>query len=210
MQEPPGTPPDLDAPVYEPSLPEPPVNPEVPVIDKSTPYTGEYSNESVLERYMNKTLTYGDIAKLVAAGMVLPSILDLVTPTPDVPGPRTYAPLPPVNWGSAEPLINPGVNPGFVGGPAQQPFYQTTSPVQSKYYYGTRPLIQTPDQIQPTLQDRTYAPVTPFGLQQMQQGYDLNQVLNQINQTPLNPNFVGYNQYPTAGYQPIGPVIPPT
>jgi hypothetical protein len=115
-----------------------------------------------------------------------------------------------VDWGSAQPLINPGVNPGFVIKPAQQPFYQTTSPVQSKYFYGTRPLIQTQDQITPTLMDRTYAPATPFGLQQMQQSYDLNQVLGQINQTALNPNFVGYSQYPTADYQPVGPVIPPT
>jgi hypothetical protein len=163
----------------------------------------------VLERYLEGKLSFDNITGLIAAGLVLPSVLGLLADRPTI-NPRTYAPLPPVNWGSARPLINPGVNPGFVIGPARQPFYQTTSPVQSKYYYGTRPLIQTPDQIQATLQDRTRAPVTPFGLQQMQQGYDLNQVLNQINQTALDPNFVGYNQYPTVGYQPIGPVIPGT
>ena len=36
----------------------------------------------------------------------------------------------------------------------------------------------------------------------MQRPYDLNQVLNKINATALDPNFVGYSQYPTAGYQP--------
>jgi hypothetical protein len=183
---------------------------QAPITDYSTPYEGAYSNESVLERYLSGGIDLDGISKLIAAGLILPSVLGLIAgaPQPTIKS-RTYAPLPPVDWGSAQPLINPGVNPGFVIGPAQQPFYQTTSPVQSQFFYGQRPLIQTQDQIQPTLQDRTYAPATPFGLQQMQQGYDLNQVLGQINQTPLDPNFVGYNQYLTAGYQPVGPVIPP-
>jgi hypothetical protein len=41
-------------------------------------------------------------------------------------------------------------------------------------------------------------------------------LLSQINSTALNPNFIGYNQYPTQGYvapgypQPVvtGPVMP--
>jgi hypothetical protein len=53
-----------------------------------------------------------------------------------------------------------------------------------------------------TYQDRQYAPAVPFGLRESQRPYDLNQVLTQINQQPLNPNFVGYSNYPTAGYQP--------
>jgi hypothetical protein len=163
----------------------------------------------VFDRYTKGLLSFDNIATLIAAGLVLPSVLGLLADQPTI-NKRTYAPLPPVDWGSAQPLINPGVNPGFVIKPAQQPFYQTTSPVQSKYFYGTRPLIETQDQITPTLMDRTYAPATPFGLQQMQQSYDLNQVLGQINQTALDPNFVGYSQYPTADYQPVGPVIPPT
>jgi hypothetical protein len=184
---------------------------QAPVIDYSTPYEGAYSNESVLERYLSGGIDLGSISQLIAAGLILPSVLGLIAgaPKPTIRKP-VYAPLPPVNWGSVEPFGTFGVNPGEVVVPAQQPFYQTTSPVQSKYFYGQRPLIKTPDQITPTLMDRTNAPATPWGLQQMQQGYDLNQVLNQINQAPLNPNFVGYAQYPTAGYQPIGPVIPPT
>jgi hypothetical protein len=149
------------------------------------------------------------IAKWIAAGLILPMLIPQIPEPPTIKRPN-YGPLDPINWGAAGGLVNPGVNPGLVIKPAQQPFYQTTSPVQSKYFYGTRPLIQTQDQITPTLMDRTYAPATPFGLQQMQQSYDLNQVLGQINQTALDPNFVGYSQYPTADYQPIGPVIPPT
>ena len=181
---------------------------QAPVIDYSTPYEGPYSNESVLERYLSGGIDLGSITNLIAAGLILPSVLGLIAGAPKPPTVKrpVYAPLPPTNWGSIEPLGTFGVNPGEIIGPAQEPFYQTTSPVQSKYFYGRRPLIQTRDQIRPTLQDRTLAPVTPFGLQQMQQSYDLNQVLNQINQAPLDPNFVGYAQYPTAGYQ---PVIPP-
>ena len=139
---------------------------------------------------------------------MLPGVLGLISKQPQPTFTRpNYGPIPPVNWGSAGGLVNPGVNPGFVINPAQTPFYQTTDPVQSKYAYTQRPLIQRPEDILPTWLDRANAPATAWGLQQGQQAYDLNQVLNQINQTPLDPGFVGYSQYPTHGYQP--PVFNP-
>jgi hypothetical protein len=198
-------------PPVEPVPNTPPTTPpasEVPVYDYSTPYEGPYSNQSVLERYIEGKLSFDNITGLIAAGLVLPSVMELLAgaPQPTIKRPN-YGPLPPINWGAAGGLVMPGVNPGFVINPAQQPFYQTTDPVQSKYAYTQRPLITRPEDVLSTYQDRQYAPAVPFGLRESQRPYDLAQVLNQISQQPLNPNFVGYSNYPTAGYQP--PVFNP-
>jgi hypothetical protein len=158
----------------------------------------------VFERYTKGLLSFDNITNLIAAGLVLPSVLGLLAGAPQGPTIRrpNYGPIPPINWGAAGGLVMPGVNPGFVINPAQEPFYQTTDPVQAKYAYTQRPLVTRPEDVLSTYQDRQYAPATPWGLQQGQQQYDLAQVLNQINQQPLDPNFVGYSQYPTQGYQP--------
>jgi hypothetical protein len=181
---------------------------QAPVVDYSTPYEGPYSNQSVLERYLDGALSFDNITNLIAAGLVLPSVLGLLAgaPQPTIRRPN-YGPIPPINWGAAGGLVMPGVNPGFVINPAQTPFYQTTDPVQAQYYYGQRPLVTDPTKVESTYLDRSQAPARPWGLQQGQQQYDLTQVLNQISQQPLNPNFVGYSDYPTAGYQP--PVFNP-
>ena len=219
----PGTPPVTPPPSSQIIVPNPnptvPTQPVVtpgapgqaPITDYSTPYEGAYSNESVLERYMSGGIDLGGISKLIAAGLILPSVLGLIdkAPQPTIKRPN-YGPIPPVNWGAAGGLVMPGINPGFVINPAQTPFYQTTDPVQSQYAWTQRNLITDPSQVESTWNNPAVAPAQPWGLQQSQQGYNLNQVLNQINQTPLDPNFVGYNQYPTAGYQPPGvaPIAP--
>ena len=191
---------------------EPPTQPtytpggpgQAPVTAYETPYQGEYSNDSVLERYMKGGISFDGITKLIAAGLVLPSVLGLIAGQPQGPTIKrpNYGPIPAINWGGAGGLVMPGVNPGFVINPAQQPFYQTTDPVQAKYAYTQRPLVTRPEDVLSTYQDRQYAPAVPWGLQQGQQQYDLAQVLNQINTTPQDPNFVGYSNYPTQGYQP--------
>ena len=211
------TPPVTEPPPYEgPGIGETPNPNEVPVIDKSTPYTGPYSNESVLERFMANTLTYGDIAKLVAAGLVLPSILGLISPQgPGTPAKRSYGPIPPTDWGSAAALVNPGQNPGWFAGGFPTPAYQTTNPYQAQFYWGQQPYVG-PNQPRETYNQIPAAAGTQrFGLQAGPAQYDVNQLLNQINQTALNPNFVGYSQYPTQGYVPpgtattaAGPVLP--
>ena len=141
------------------------------------------------------------IAKWLAAGLIMPMLIPQVPQPPTIKRPN-YGPLDPINWGAAGGLVMPGVNPGFVINPAQTPFYNATDPVQSQYAWTQRPLIERPEDISPTWLNRATAPATPWGLQQGQQQYDLSQVLNQINQQPLDPNFVGYGQYPTQGYQP--------
>ena len=222
-------PPVVEPPVTTPPVVEPPLSPpveqvippsepipEVKVHDFSTPYEGPYSNESVLERYLNKTLTYGDIAKLVAAGLVLPSVLGMLAPTPAAPGKKSYGPIPPTNWGSAATLVNPGQNPGWFAGDFPAPAYQTTNPFQSQFYWGQQPYVG-PNQPRETYNQIPAAAGTQgFGLQAGPAQYDMNQLLAQINSTALDPTFVGYSQYPTQGYVPpgytppavAGPVMP--
>jgi hypothetical protein len=197
--------------VTEPPL-QPTVTPAQPgqaqITDYSEPYQGEYSNESVFERYTKGMLSFDNVLGLIGAGLVLPSILGLLAGQPKVNVKRpNYGPIDPVNWGGVESIDLPGVNPGYIINPAQKPFYQTTSPVQSRYAWMPRPLIETQQEISPTWLNPNQAMPKPWGLQQAQQNYDLSQVLNQINQTALDPNFVGYGQYPTQGYQP--PVFNP-
>ena len=217
-QPPPGTPPSSQVPTPGQPTTPPTVTPPgaenpVKITDYSKPYTGDYSNESVLSRFMSGTISYGDIAALVAAGMVLPSILGLITPTSQ-PTEQPYGAIPPTQWGKVAGVIGGGVNPGYIIQPAQAPAYATTNPYQAQYNWGQHPYIKTMDQLP------TYAPPpTPgthgFGLQAGPSQYNTGQLLNQINQTALDPNFVGYSQYPLQGYvapqpaaQPTGPVMP--
>jgi hypothetical protein len=168
------------------------------------PYTGEYSNESVLERYLNKTITYGDVLTLVGAGMVLPSVLPLLGVQPEVPGQPGYGPLPPLNWGTAPTLPTSGVNPGYFTNP--QPFYKTTSPVQSKYYWGAHPYIKTPEDMA-NLNNIPNAPATPWGRQTAIEPFDVNAFITRQGLTPPPTSGIpGYNNAPFTAYQTPQPV----
>jgi len=188
-------PPVVEPPIVEPPVPvepppvvEPPVQPpptEVPVYDYSTPYTGEYSNQSVLERFMSGTITYGDVAKLVAAGYVLPSVLALIGGAPPAaPGRRGYGPLAPIQWGTLEGgLTNPGLNPGFLTfGGSPPPAYQTTNPLQSQYYWGLQPYMQT--QADLANYNQVQMPAVPFGQQQPRGAFDTQKFIRETIGTP--------------------------
>ena len=218
----PGTPPSSQVVPPGTTAPPPTVTPPGPqnpvkITDYSEPYKGEYSNESVLDRYMNKTISYGDIAALVAAGLVLPSILGLLAPPPATatPAKRSYGPIPPTEWGNAAELKNPGQNPGWFTGNFPAPAYQTTNPYQAQFYWGQHPYVGANQPREVYNQIPAEAGTQGFGLQAGPSQYNTNQLINQINQTALDPNFVGYNQYPTQGYvapvpsnAPTGPVLP--
>ena len=196
-------------PTVTPPTPENPVK----ITDYSTPYQGEYSNQSVLERFMSGTITYGDIAALVAAGLVLPSILGAISPSTQ-PTEQSYGPIPPTQWGSAATLVNPGQNPGWFAGNFPKPAYQTTNPYQAQFFWGQHPAVGPGQSRDIYNQTQPGAGTTAWGLQEGPGQVNTSQLLNQINQTALDPNFVGYSQYPLQGYvppfpQPVaGPVIP--
>jgi hypothetical protein len=145
-----GLPPVVDAvPTPNPNY----TNPPVPSLPKAIVDYGKALVDSA---------NLSDLAKIYGATALAGALL---VPEPPKIQRRTYDPLGPVDFGSVGRVNLPGTNPGyFVGVPAQ---YQTTSPVQSKFYYGQRPL-QTGATFSPEqYRNVPVAPVSPWGLQQM-------------------------------------------
>jgi hypothetical protein len=125
-----------------------------------------------------------------------PAPVEVITPpTPYVPVPtppvgedptkfKGYGPITPLVFGDVGQINNPGLNPGFIQ-PA--PYYRTTSPVQSQYYWGQRPYQPGPTFNQALYNTVPAAPATPFGLQQMYTPTDLNAYLSQFTAGPVAP-----------------------
>jgi hypothetical protein len=95
-----------------------------------------------------------------------------IIPEDEPPGLQPFTPLP---FATLPDLALPGLNPGFI---APQPYYQNTTPVQSKFFYGARPYQPGPTFNQ-ALYDQVQAPAVPWGLQQMYTPTDINQYLAQ-------------------------------
>ncbi len=125
-----------------------------------------------------------------------PAPVEVITPpTPYVPVPTPPVPEDPPKWsgwGPVDPLKfgdvgqvnNPGLNPGWV---QPTPFYNTTSPVQSQYYWGQHPYQPGPRFDQALYNNVPAAPAVPFGLQQMYTPTDLNAYLSQFTPGPVVP-----------------------
>jgi hypothetical protein len=111
----------------------------------------------------------------------------VVTPVvaPKPPEPKILTPLPPTTWGQVAGLVDPGLNPGFITDVPPQ--YKTTSPVQSKFYWGGHP-YQTGDAFDPNLYKQSpNAPVTPYGLQELYKPTDINAYLQALGVGPIAP-----------------------
>ena len=99
-----------------------------------------------------------------------------VTPIiPEEPGGPTLQPFTPLPFATLPDLKLPGLNPGWI---APQPYYQNTTPVQSQFYWGSRPYQPGPTFNQ-ALYDQVPAPQQPWGLQRMYTPTDINQYLAQ-------------------------------
>jgi len=91
------------------------------------------------------------------------SLIPIITKKPSVTGNVTI----PTTGGFAMPttqgaLVNPGLNPGYI---QATPAYQTTNPVQSKFYWGQHPYAIGPADIG-AYNYTPQAPATPWGAQQ--------------------------------------------
>ncbi|CAB4165892.1 hypothetical protein UFOVP841_6 [uncultured Caudovirales phage] len=107
-----------------------------------------------------------------------------VTPIiPEEPGGPGLEPFTPLPFKKLPPLPLPGLNPGWI---APAPYYQTTSPVQSKFYYGPRPYQPGPTFNQ-ALYDTVPAPQQPWGLQQLYTPTNINQYFAQQAAGPVAP-----------------------
>jgi hypothetical protein len=102
--------------------------------------------------------------------------------------------------GTSTQLVNPGLNPGWI---TAQPFYNTTSPVQSQYYWGAHPYTETMADL-PNRNAVPYAPVIPWGVQQSRAPLDVNALIQSIINPQAQAAAVGaapgsYAPYGTGG-----------
>jgi hypothetical protein len=95
----------------------------------------------------------------VAPPIYVPPIED-----PTKPPKKVYDPLPPVNWGNFGPLVNPGLNPGYI---TNVPRAYAPSGVRSQFYWGQHPYQPGPTFDRSLYNQTPAAPATPWGLQQM-------------------------------------------
>jgi hypothetical protein len=87
-------------------------------------------------------LTPGQIATLVAAGVLAPAVITALTGKTPSTEPAGYEPLAPMAPSTYVPpaLARPGLNPGLIT-PVKA--YNTTNPVQSQYSWEVKPYMQT-------------------------------------------------------------------
>jgi len=148
----------------------------------------------------------------IIATPAIPNPLETPEP-PQRPDMGTFTPAAPdPSW--SIPLQYPGMNPGLVGA-GIRPAYQTTSPVQSQYYWGRQPFFATAEELG-RYGTSPFQPAQPFGIQQ---GF-----FEQPMGTPPTPVYganlqpIAPQQLPTAGQiggneplnQPIGAQQPVT
>lgn len=177
------------APIYGTNVPAPVYDYSVPYVPGKEPTLTEALGQlasGVKEALPSVGLT--DALAVIGAANVLGPIL-VEPPKVQIP---SYGPLPPIEFGKTGQLDLPGTNPGYFTSPT--PFYQTTSPVQSQFFWGTRPL-QTGTFSQEAYNQVPGAPAVPFGIR----GLD----------TPTNINefLTSFNAPRTA---PLAPVVPQT
>jgi hypothetical protein len=100
-----------------------------------------------------------------------------VVPSTEVPSTTTLPAL----------QIPTGLNPGFM---APTPFYQTTSPVQSQYYWGSHDYQAGPKFDAQAYNTVAAAPKTPWGLQEMGDVARPQDIVNYINSPEYQAQYV--------------------
>lgn len=115
----------------------------------------------------------------------VPIILTPGAVMPTAPTRRPLTPLDPTVFGQTASLVDPGLNPGMITDVPEQ--YNTTSPVQSKFYWGGHP-YQTGETFDRDLYKQSPGvPAQPYGLQQMYTPTDINAYLQSLGIGPIAP-----------------------
>ena len=129
------------------------------------------------------------------------------TPTPVTPiFPVVVPPKTPVVTPPATTTVTPGdftklqiptgLNPGWI---APTPFYQTTSPVQSQYYWGPHSYQEGPTFNAEQWNTAPAAPHTPWGLQEMAPVAKPQDIVDYINSPEYQAQFVSGPVVPARG-----------
>jgi hypothetical protein len=159
------------------------VSPGPEVIDRAPDYVNPNPtpDKSVLQQV--KDLTGASNLDLLGAGAA--AVGAITAPKP--PEAKGYGPINYLPFASLESLTPPGANPGLFVRP--DTFYNTTSPVQSQYYWGQHPYQTGSTFSQNQYNNVPNAPAVPFGLQQMYTPTDLNAYLTQLTAGPVAPRI---------------------
>jgi hypothetical protein len=158
-------PPVVEPPVVEPPVVEPPVV-EPPVVEPPV---------------VEPPVVEPPVVPPVVEPPYIPVPPPIVPPEePEFPG---WGPVDPLPFRKLPALALPGLNPGFIAPPT---YYNTTSPVQSRYYYGPRPYQPGPT-FDPQLYNTVPAPAQAWGLQQMYTPINLDQYLQTFAPGPVAP-----------------------
>jgi hypothetical protein len=159
--------------------PPAPVEPGAPVVDVTPTPNPNYTNPPT-PTLPEAIVDYGKavVGSLTAAQIAAGWLLINGVPTPPSNTQTGYGPIDPLTIKHLTSLTTPGTNPGYFVRPT--PYYATTSPVQSQYYWGQHP-YQSGDQFSQAQYNAVPAPVQPFGLQQLYTPTDISQYLQQLN-----------------------------
>lgn len=194
------------------------VNPDGSITDKDGNTTYTYDDGSTLTVKADGTYTSTNSTDtgLIPGGKtpgwkdtVVTPMIPVSLTTDGVTNPSTRTPKTPGTPGDLGDLTegpmtnlntNMGLSPGLI---APTPFYQTTSPVQSQYYYGGHP-FQAGETFDPGLYNTApAAPEIPWGLQQMYQDLspqDIAALTQSSEYQSMLPGGVTFN--------PMAPVAP--
>jgi hypothetical protein len=124
---------------------------------------------------------------LLAAGALTGGLLaGGGNPTGTAAGGNGYLGESPWSWGKTQDLVKPGLNPGYIGATASQPFYKDAGPNQTQYYWGVHPYAETQADLA-NYNNVPNAPTTPYGpkasavggTNQMNIGQFVNSILGQ-------------------------------
>ena len=189
----PPPPPVIEPPPYDPPIIVPPdiLEPLPPIVDPEPPYVPPVVDPEppyvppVIDPY------------------VPPYVPPIVDPQPPVV-PPVVPPTPPV---TPTPDTSGMLNPGWIPMAATTPFYQTTSPNQSQFYWGSHPFMRNMSDLE-NYNNIPNAPQQPWGAATSAVGgtqyLDINSFLNNMYGTRLpaqpSPTYAPATryQYPTA------------
>jgi hypothetical protein len=109
-------------------------------------------------------------------------------------------------WGQGTPLVSGGLNPGYIGGAASVPYYNTGNPTDAQYYWGVHAPVMTAADLA-NYNQQAGAPATPWGAgAHAVGGQGQFNPADFVNQYILNPGWTGVNNATSPGY--TGPAVP--
>jgi len=151
------------------------------------------------------TIPYNPVVTPTPVTPVFPVIVDPNNPTTPTDGGGTPTTVNPATIAKVNPMS--GLNPGWI---EPTPFYNTTSPAQSQYYWGAHPFQAGPQFNAKLYNQSSAAPATPWGIQNIAQPLTPQEVQRAYQGQPIvRPPLPVATRYEAPLAQTVaGPVVP--